>query len=493
MSEPIRFVLDDQPVTVGDAPPTRTLLQWLRSHGKVGTKEGCAEGDCGACTVALEDTGPDGAPRLRAVNSCILLLPMVDGRRLWTVEGIGTPDAPHPVQQAMVERLGSQCGYCTPGFVMSLFEAHHRKDLDAAWKLDDQVCGNLCRCTGYRPIKQALADTAGTAASALPAARTPVAARTETFHYQAEGAHFVAPRNLQDGLEILAAFPDARIVAGATDLGLHVTKGGQRFAGLLSVEHLPGLRGVTSTATGWRIGAATDLVTLEDWSATALPMLHRMLRYFGSRQIKHRATLGGNLCNASPIGDTPPVLLALDAIAVIATLTTAGPTERRVPLSAFFTGYRSTALSPGEILVAIEVPALSPDARTGAYKVSRRREMDISAVSAAFRLELDGERILEARVAYGGVAATPVRLGEVETLLRDAVWSDATAERAADLAASSIRPMSDHRGTADFRRLLVRNLLLGFREETRETSFRALPAGHCGTVVLDASPAGDPR
>jgi xanthine dehydrogenase small subunit len=393
----------------------------------------------------------------------------------------------------MVDRLGSQCGYCTPGFVMSLFEAHHRRDLDAAWKLDDQVCGNLCRCTGYRPIKQALCDTAGTAVTPMPAARTALPTRADTFHYQADGAHFVAPRNLQDALEILAAMPDARIVAGATDVGLQVTQGRQRFGGLLSVEHLPGLRGITETQDGWRIGAATDLVTLEDWSAHALPLLHRMLRYFGSRQIKHRATLGGNLCNASPIGDTPPVLLALDAVAVIAGLGVGGTVERRVPLSAFFTGYRATALRTGELLVAIEVPAPSADARTGAYKVSRRREMDISAVSAAFRLDLDGDRIRDARVAYGGVAATPVRLHEVEALLRGATWNDAVAEEAATMAAATVQPMTDHRGTADFRRILVRNLLLGFREETRDAGFRALPSGHCGTVVLDGDAAGDAR
>ena len=484
MATSLRFVLDGTLQDVRGEPPTRTLLQWLRGRGNVGTKEGCAEGDCGACTVVLEDALPDGAPRLRAVNSCILLLPMVDGRRVWTVEGIGRPAAPHPVQQAMAEHLGSQCGYCTPGFVMTLLEAHHRTDLDAPWKLDDQLCGNLCRCTGYRPIQDAARAVAGTASTAVPACAVAAPPRADGLSYAHEDAEFLAPRALDQALAFLDTHPNARIVAGATDLGLNVTQRGETFAALLSVEHLPELRGIQAFAregrTVWRVGAATDLVTIEDWSASALPVWHRMLRYFGSRQIKHRATLGGNLVNASPIGDNAPVMLALDAMMVVAG--SAG--ERRVAAADFFTGYRATALRPGELLVAVEIPALAPEARTGAYKVSRRREMDISAVSACYRLDMDGDRILDARVAHGGVAATPVRLPAVEAHLRGARWTDDVAHEAAVLAAESVRPMDDLRGSAAFRRTLVRNLLLGFREETRDAAFRALPHGHVGTVVL---------
>lgn len=489
MSDTLSFVLDDVAVTVRGEPTTRTLLQHLRGRGKVGTKEGCAEGDCGACTVVIEEPGADGAPRLRAVNSCILLLPMVDGRRVWTVEGIGTPARPHAVQQAMVETLGSQCGYCTPGFVMSLFEAHHRADLDADWKIDDQLCGNLCRCTGYRPIRDAAERVAGKAACAPARACAEPAMRAEDLQYEAEGARFHAPRSLAAACAVLAGNPHARVVAGATDLGLHVTQHGATFPELLSVEHVAELRGITEIVVdgrpGWRVGAATDLVTIEDWSASALPVWHRMLRYFGSRQIKHRATIGGNLVNASPIGDNPPVMLALDATFVLASASPdGGVNERRVPAADFFTGYRQTALRPGELLVAIEIPAPSATSRTGAYKVSRRREMDISAVSATFRLDMDGDVIVDARVAYGGVAATPVRLPAVEALLRGRTWDDATAAEAAALAAASVQPLDDLRGSAAFRRILVRNLLLGFREETRDAAFRPLTIGHCGTVVL---------
>jgi xanthine dehydrogenase small subunit len=480
MKTDVSFVLDDSPVTVHGEPTTRTLLQYLRGCGKVGTKEGCAEGDCGACTVVLEDTGPDGAARLRAVNSCILLLPMVAGRRIWTVEGIGTPAAPHAVQQAMIDTLGSQCGYCTPGFVMSLYEAHHRTDLDAPWKLDDQLCGNLCRCTGYRPIRDAAERVAGKARHAAPDAPP----QTATVRYEHDDAVFLAPRTLAEACAFLDAHADARIVAGATDLGLNVTQRGETFPRLLSVEHVAELRGIRDCtvdgAPGWRIGAATDLVTLEDWSAVALPVWHRMLRYFGSRQIKHRATVGGNLVNASPIGDNAPVMLALDATFVLAS----SSGERRVAAADFFTGYRRTALGRGELLAAVELPAPADTTRLGAYKVSRRREMDISAVSGAFRLDLRGDEIVDARIAYGGVAATPVRLRAVEDALRGQQWTDETAAAAAERAATSVTPLDDLRGSARFRTILVRNLLLGFREETRDTTFRQLPDRHCGTVVL---------
>ncbi len=405
------------------------------------------------------------------------------------MEGIGTPAAPHPVQAAMVEHLGSQCGYCTPGFVMSLLEAHHRKDLDAPWKLEDQICGNLCRCTGYRPIQDALGAVAGAAEHPVPACAAPAPTRDDALVYTHADAIFSAPRTLAEALEFLRAHPRARIVAGATDLGLNVTQRGERFPELLSLEHVRELRGIRpgvhEGVEAWRVGAATDLVSIEDWSAIALPVWHRMLRYFGSRQIKHRATLGGNLVNASPIGDNAPVLLALDASFEIA----GAEGTRLVPAEDFFTGYRQTCLSPGELLAAVWVPSLTERARTGAYKVSRRREMDISAVSACYRLDMDGERIVEARVAHGGVAATPVRLHAVEAHLRGKPWTDDLAHEAAVMAAESVRPLDDLRGSAAFRRTLVRNLMLGFREETRDATFRPLPLGHTGTVILERAPA----
>lgn len=478
MSQPLTFQVDGQTVTVSDASPTTTLLRWLRATGKTGTKEGCGEGDCGACTVLMDDPGQPGPPR--AVNSCLVLLPQADGRSVWTVEGLADGTALHPAQQAMVDCLGSQCGYCTPGFVMSLVEACHRPELaeaDAAdWRLDDQICGNLCRCTGYRPIRDALRAVAGTQPRDRVAAN-PAPPSVGDLDYEANGQRFVAPTTLADAVAFRAAEPDARVVSGATDLGLDVTKKHARFPTLLSLDRIPALRTLTQGARGHRIGAAVSLSTLEDWSAPTLPTLHRMLRYFGSRQIKHRATLGGNLCTASPIGDLAPVLLALDATAELA-----GPAGTRfVPFSSFFVSYRKTALRPDELLAAVHVPPPDPAARRGAYKVSRRREMDISAVSGAFYVREEDGLVAEARLAFGGVAATPIRATAAEEALTGRRLEEALEDAVSALPAQ-VTPLTDHRGSAWFRRTLAANLVRGFVEETADTPVASLSDGHTATV-----------
>ena len=478
MSKPLTFQLDGETVRVSDATPTTTLLRWLRATGRTGTKEGCGEGDCGACTVLMDDPNQPGPPR--AVNSCLVLLPQADGRSLWTVEGLAEGTALHPAQQAMVDCLGSQCGYCTPGFVMSLVEACHRPELADVnpedWRLDDQICGNLCRCTGYRPIRDALRRVAGSQPSDRVAA-CPAPPSQGSLDYTADGQRFVAPTTLADAVAFRAAVPDARIVSGATDLGLDVTKKHARFETLLSLDRIPALRTLTQGDRGHRLGAAVSLSTLEDWSADALPMLHRMLRYFGSRQIKHRATLGGNLCTASPIGDLAPVLLALDATAELA-----GPQGPRfVPFSDFFVSYRKTALQPDELLAAVHVPPPDPAARRGAYKVSRRREMDISAVSGAFFVQEEGGVVVEARLAFGGVAATPIRATAAEQALVGRPLADALDAAVAALP-EQVTPMSDHRGSAWFRRTVAANLLRGFVAETAAAPLVPLADGHTATV-----------
>ncbi|MEZ5397933.1 MAG: FAD binding domain-containing protein [Bryobacterales bacterium] len=475
----VRFVVDGEVVAV-DGPPTTTLLQWLRGSGRTGTKEGCAEGDCGACAVAVLDR-PSG--RWRVVNACLVLLPMVDGTEVVTVQGLATGGEAHPVQAAMVDAMGSQCGYCTPGFVMTLFEACYRADLDGpgrAWKLDDQLSGNLCRCTGYRPIRDALGQVAGLRpddrfrgreAGALP--------ELAVSHGE---QRFDAPVTLAEAVARLAAAPDTRIVCGATDLGLDVTQRHVAFPALLSVERVPELRGIAVRPDGAAvIGAATPLVDLEDWSADGLPVLHRMLRYFGSRPIKHRATLGGNLCNASPIGDLAPVLLALDAVCVAV----GAEGEREIPLGSFFTGYRQTALRPGELLARVVVPPLPERARVGAYKVSRRRELDISAVAAGMRVDVDAGGVVRgARLGYGGVAATPVRARATEDALVGRPWTEGSVAEVLPVLDGELSPIDDHRGSAWFRRTLARNLLVGFQAETAERAFLPLPDRHAGTVVV---------
>lgn len=482
----IRFSLNGRPVDVTGVPPTTTLLQWLRAERRTGTKEGCAEGDCGACSVAILDER-GAAPRWRAVNACLVLLPMVHDQQVITVEGLSpatagvTPTARHPVQAAMVAAMGSQCGYCTPGFVMALFEGCYRTDLDAPWKLDDQICGNLCRCTGYRPIRDALQVVAGLRPDDRFREATRGAPRSpEAVVVESGGQVFRAPTYLPEALQILAETPSTRIVCGATDLGLDVTQRHVAFPALLSVERIAELDGVRVDADGITIGAATRLTDLEAWSAEGLPILHRMLRYFGSRQIKHRATIGGNLCNASPIGDLAPVLLALDADVVLASV--AG--ERRLPVAELFLAYRKTALAPGELLARVVLPPVAAGARLGAYKVSRRRELDISAVSAAMCVEVDGSGVVtRARLGYGGVAATPSRARATEAALVGAPWTEETVRSAAPALEQDFAPIDDLRGSAWFRRTLARNLLLGFYAETRDVPFVALPDRHTGTVV----------
>lgn len=492
----VRLQLNGEALTVRDVSPNTTLLEFLRGQaGRLGTKEGCAEGDCGACTVAVVDADAPGGPRFRAVNSCLLLLPLLHGKQVFTVEALREGSGPgedgyHPVQRSLVQKLGSQCGYCTPGVIMSMFEACYRTDLDAPWKLDDQMCGNLCRCTGYRPIREATAEVAGTRPddrfSQLLASTSPTA-NTEALDYRyaalAQGdaaeQRFWIPRTLPELFAITAAHPDHRFIVGATDLGLDVTKKGTRFGALIGLDGIESLRTLSHTEGVWSIGATVRLADLEDATDHALPPVARMLRFFGSRQIKNSATVGGNLCNASPIGDLAPVLLALDATAVIV-----GPAgERRVPLDEFFLGYRQTALKPGEILGRVELPDPPPSARIGAYKVSKRREMDISAVAAGLRVDVVDGVVTAARFGFGGMAATPARAPLAEAAMVGQPWSEATCEQAAQTIAAQFQPMSDHRGSAWYRATVAANFLRGFYADTQHEAMPRLPDRPSATLL----------
>ncbi|MCA9690246.1 MAG: xanthine dehydrogenase small subunit [Myxococcales bacterium] len=478
----VRLTINDEEVEVADVAPTTTLLEYLRLHRRLrGTKEGCAEGDCGACTVVVIDPDAPGGPRFRGVNSCLLLLPLLHGKRVYTVEALRGADGLHPVQESLASALGSQCGYCTPGIVMSMFEACYRRDLDAPWKLDDQMCGNLCRCTGYRPIRDAAQRIAG----ACPEDRFAAAlARSGDARpglaYRRGAQRFWIPRTFDECFALMAVHPDHRLVAGATDLGLDVTKGGARFPALISVMALPGLRAIERDEAGaWRIGATVRLADLEDATDHALPPLARMLRFFGARPIKNSATIGGNLCNASPIGDLAPALLALGATLVARS--SAG--ERAIPIDEFFVGYRETALRPGELLVRVEIPALPQHVRASAYKVSKRREMDISAVAAAIYVDVQSGVVASARLAFGGMAATPARARKAEAALVGQPWSQASCEAAAAAVAGDFRPLDDHRGSAWFRRTVAANLLRGMYEDTLAEPAPRLPDRPTGTIL----------
>ncbi|HYH96972.1 xanthine dehydrogenase small subunit [Hyalangium sp.] len=479
----LRFYLNDRLVEESGLSPTLTVLRYLRERAHLtGTKEGCAEGDCGACTVAVLEEDGKGGQALRAINSCLLLLPMVQGKRVYTVEALKEGGRYHVVQETLARELGSQCGYCTPGVAMALLEACHRKDLDEPWKLDAQMCGNLCRCTGYRPIRDAAARVAGLGPQDR-FARALAETKPEPMElaYSAGPQRFFTPATLEALWEVLDAHPEARFVVGGTDLSLEVTK---RFAEpplLVSLEALRELRALEPRAGGHRVGATVWLTELEDYSRSACPPLERMIRYFGARQIKNRATVGGNLCTASPIGDLAPVLIALGAEAVV--LSRGG--ERRMPLEDFFVDYRRTALKRGEILAFLDVPAQPSGARTIAYKVSKRRELDISSVSAGFRVVVDAAgKVAEARLAYGGMSARPARARRTEEGLVGQPWTEASVEAVLARLEEDFTPRTDHRGSAWYRAQVAKNLLRGFFQETLSEPSPRLQERHTATVQV---------
>ncbi|MEY2501693.1 MAG: xanthine dehydrogenase large subunit [Verrucomicrobiota bacterium] len=483
----IEFRLNGEPVRVDSVSPNTTLLEWLRNSGLTGSKEGCAEGDCGACSVAIVDRDARGKRCYRAINSCLVPLPLMAGRDIISVEGVacsqhdpkrysdgpaaaGSPssatqsaNALHPVQRAMVENFGSQCGYCTPGFIMSLFEGYYRKDLKTGAQLDEQLCGNLCRCTGYRPILAAAADAFAqrNGSDAFDAQLKTAKTKLKATRYNLGDETFFRPASLQKLFFIMAENPEARLIAGATDLGLEITKRFQRFPVLISLEAIAELNEVSSTETEWRIGAATTLTKLDDLLGAEFPEIREMLSVFGSRQIRNRATLGGNLVTASPIGDSAPVLLALGASVVIASA--AG--ERVVSIDDFFVAYRKTALQPREILKSIVLPRpqAGTETRRHFYKVSKRREMDISTVAGCFAVSLDENGIItKARLAYGGVAALPVRAKKTEAALIGKRWHGLTCEAVLPILENEFTPISDVRGSAAYRQQLIANLLRKF-------------------------------
>jgi xanthine dehydrogenase molybdopterin binding subunit/xanthine dehydrogenase small subunit len=449
------IVIDGTPVDVSGVPTHESILGFLRSSGRTGPKIGCNEGDCGACTILLtESSGPP-----RAINGCLALVPSLVGREIITAAGLARGDELHPVQKAMVTCNGSQCGYCTPGFICSMAEAYHGDIKPDREQIADQLCGNLCRCTGYRPIREAMLQ-----ALEEPAAVLPTLSNVPSAPLSSGGWH--RPTTVEEALSIKSQHPDAQFIAGATELAVLMNKRHTRPAVLISLDHIEALRLICKTDDHWSIGAAACLTDIEDKLAGEYAALSQMLRLFASKQIRHRATLGGNLVTASPIGDSAPVLLALDASVVLTSLTE----TRTVLLSEFFTGYRNTVMRDDEIMTAILVP-LEQEGRCEFFKVSKRREMDISTVSAAFRIATDAKgNVTEARLAYGGVAATPVRAKKTEAALLGKPLE--TNAAILDLLDSEFTPLTDLRGSAEYRRLLIKDL---FRKFVAGNSARVLP------------------
>jgi len=442
----LRFWINGQEERVVGVPVSRTLLEHLRATGRVGTKEGCAEGDCGACTVAVREG--DG---FAAVNSCIVPLAAVSGQEVVTVEGLARNGALHPVQEAMARAGGSQCGFCTPGFVMSLFAATYSGE-----RGDAALEGNLCRCTGYLPIRAAARGLVAPPARdgfLLPGAGS------EPADYRAGDEAYFHPKSLLEALALLDAHPGAKPVAGGTDVGVELNKFGRHYPIMISLEHVAELGRLEETEAGLELGSALTLSELEGRLRGRAPLLETMLRAFAARQIRNRATLGGNLATASPVGDLAPPLLAGDAQLTL--VSSAG--ARTVPLHAFFTGYRATVLRPGELIRSVTLPRAEPGQLEAVHKVGKRGADDISTVAAAFSVGLgrDGS-VRSARLAYGGVAATPVRAFEVERTLVGQPWNARTAAAAAAGLRALFTPLSDLRGSADYRRALVGNLFEKF-------------------------------
>jgi len=468
MRDTIHFRLGSEDRALRDVDPTMTVLEYLRGPERLcGTKEGCAEGDCGACTVVLVDQ----QGRHQAVNACVLFVPALDGRQLLTVEHLAAADGTlHPVQQAMVDYHGSQCGFCTPGFVMSLYALRTATEV-VRTAVNEALAGNLCRCTGYRPIVDAaLAVCTGDHVPAAPA--LPVTDGTLTLAH-GEKRSF-SPRSSDELAAVLLDHPEAVIVAGGTDVGLWVTKQHKALPVTVSLDAVADIRGVVESGGFIQIGAGA---TYQD----ALPLLEQhypdfgaMIRRIGSRQIRNRGTIGGNVANASPIGDSPPALLALDAVLVLRR----GDVRRLVKLDDFFTGYRRTVLEAGEFIERIDVPIPAAGEIFRCYKVSKRFDQDISAVCGAFRLRLVDGIVRDLRIGFGGMAATPARARAVEDALIGRPWTEATVRMAQVVMDGAFTPLSDMRASAAYRSSIARNLLLKCFLETGEEAAvtRLVPA-----------------
>ncbi|GGS90929.1 dehydrogenase [Streptomyces tanashiensis] len=479
-----RITVNGEEAPLSPAAPHTTVLDFLRERGLTGTKEGCAEGECGACSVLVARPGVNKPTDWVAVNACLVPVAALDGQEIVTSEGLatagapGTPPALHPVQEEMAVRGGSQCGYCTPGFVCSMAAEYYRPDRCAHADADagsdaehgpngfdlHALSGNLCRCTGYRPIRDA-AFAVGAPAEEDPLARRrdqapPAPVATE---YAQDDSVFLRKATLAETLLLLRERPDAVVVAGSTDWGVEVNIRSRRAGCVVAVDRLPELRQLRVASDSIEIGAALTLTEIERRLDGDVPLLAELFPQFASRLIRNGATLGGNLGTGSPIGDSPPALLALDASVLLAD----ADGEREVPLADYFTGYRQSVRRPGELIRAVRVPLpLAPV--VAFHKIAKRRFDDISSVAVAFALDVEDGIVRRARIGLGGVAATPIRALATEAALEGRPWTAETVEAVAPLLRDEGTPMDDHRASAAYRSAMLGRSLLKLYTRTTE-------------------------
>jgi xanthine dehydrogenase small subunit len=447
----IRFVLDGEVIEVADADPAATLLDYLRyTLRRTGTKEGCAEGDCGACTVLVGALEGEGV-QWRALNACILFLPMLDGKALKTVESLSLGGGLHPVQRAMADGHGSQCGFCTPGFVMSLYGRSIGALGTECAPVKDVIAGNLCRCTGYGPILDA-----GEANPPGPADDSETAAQLRSI-----APAYGHPASADELADLLAANPATRIVAGATDVGLWVTKGLRVLGPTVFIGDIADLKRIEEGPNGLTLGAGVTYSEAKGALARLHPDLGELVRRIGGLQVRNAGTIGGNIANGSPIGDMPPALIALGAELTLRK----GDERRTIPLEDFFLAYGRQDRAPGEFVESVQIPRPAPGTTISIVKLSKRFDSDISALCGAFALRIEGGRVAEARIAFGGMAGIPARARSCEAALIGKSWSDETAEAAAEALADDFQPLTDLRGSAEYRLAAAANLVRRLRIE----------------------------
>jgi xanthine dehydrogenase small subunit len=477
-------MINGRSTPLGDVATWTTALDFLREQGLTGCKEGCAEGECGACSVLIARPGVATPTEWVALNACLVPIAALDGQEVVTAEGLGDADALHPVQYEMAVRGGSQCGYCTPGFICSMAGEYYRPGREPSNGHGDAehgpngfdlhaLSGNLCRCTGYRPIRDAAyalgepADSDGLAARSRQPVPVPVATRLSR-----DGLTFTRPATLAEAVEVLHERPETTVVAGSTDHGVEVNLHGRRPEAVLAIDRLQELRDLSIDSDWIEIGAALSLTEIERRLDGRVPLLSEMLPQFASRLIRNGATLGGNLGTCSPIGDTPPVLLALGARLVLASV----EGEREVEIADYFTGYRTSVRQDRELIRAIRVPL--PLARlTAFHKIAKRRFDDISSVAVAFAIDHDDAGIVQrAQVGLGGVAATPLRATATEAALIGGAWSRQTVSAAAEILGAEGTPMSDHRASTRYRAAMLRSSLLKLHADNPEIAVERAPA-----------------